>query len=277
MSCSGKPARNTMPPPSPVQVWADVHENHARPYPPVASITLLRAEPVQAAVGHVERDHAAALAVLHDQIQREILDEERRGVLEGLLIQGMQHRVSGAVGRGARALRGSLAVMGRHTAERALIDPAILGARERHAVVLQFDDRGGRLLAHEFDRVLIAEPVGTFDRVIHVPAPIVGAHVAERRRYSALRRHRMAACRKHLGETGCAEAGLGHAERRPQSGAARADDDDVVGVIREFVVRHDPIVPSVRCKIANTPAPPANTCRNRRASSDASFAAGECT
>jgi hypothetical protein len=27
----GQPARSTMPPPSPVQVWAEVQENQARP------------------------------------------------------------------------------------------------------------------------------------------------------------------------------------------------------------------------------------------------------
>ena len=36
----------------------------------------LRAEAMQLAVGQIERDHAAALAVLHDQIDREVLDEE---------------------------------------------------------------------------------------------------------------------------------------------------------------------------------------------------------
>ena len=36
----------------------------------------LRAEAVQRAVGEVQRDHAAALAVFHDQVDREILDEE---------------------------------------------------------------------------------------------------------------------------------------------------------------------------------------------------------
>ena len=36
----------------------------------------VRAEAMQRAVGHVERDHAAARAVLHDQVEREVLDEE---------------------------------------------------------------------------------------------------------------------------------------------------------------------------------------------------------
>src|SRR5690606_28048246 len=48
---------------------------------------LVSAEAVQRSVGHVQRDDSAALAVLHDQIDREVLDEELRLVLQRLLIQ----------------------------------------------------------------------------------------------------------------------------------------------------------------------------------------------
>ena len=100
------------------------------------------AEAMQLALGQVERDDAAAGAVLHDQVDREVLDEEGRRVAERLLVQRVQHRVAGAVGRGAGALRDALAVVRGHAAERALVDAAGLGARERHAVVLELDDRG---------------------------------------------------------------------------------------------------------------------------------------
>jgi hypothetical protein len=99
----------------------------------------LRAETVQRAVGHVERDYPAAGAILHDQVDREVLDEEPRLVLERLLIERVQHRVPGAVGGRAGSLRGALAVVRRHAAERTLVDAAVLGARERHAVVLELD------------------------------------------------------------------------------------------------------------------------------------------
>ena len=108
---------------------------------------LVRAEAVQGAVRHVERDHAAAGAVLHDQVDREVLDEEARLVLERLLVQRVQHGVAGAVGRGAGALRDALAVVGGHAAEGTLVDLAVLGARERQAVVLEFEDGGRRFLA----------------------------------------------------------------------------------------------------------------------------------
>ena len=104
--------------------------------------------------------------------------------------------MAGPIRRRAGALGNALAEMRRHAAEGPLIDEPILGARKRHAVVLQLDDRGRRLLAHELDGVLVAQPIGPFDRVIHMPAPIVLAHVAERRRDAALRRHGVAAGRE---------------------------------------------------------------------------------
>jgi hypothetical protein len=54
------------------------------------------------------------------------------------------------------------------------IDRPGLGAAERHAEMLKLDDRGNRLAAHEFDRILVAKPVGAPDRVVHVPARGVG-------------------------------------------------------------------------------------------------------
>ena len=85
----------------------------------------VRAEAMQLALGHVERDDAAARAVLHDEIDREVLDEERRLVPDRLLVQRVQHRVAGAIRRGAGALRDALAEVRRHAAERTLVDPAV--------------------------------------------------------------------------------------------------------------------------------------------------------
>ena len=84
----------------------------------------MRAESVQRAFRHVERDHAAALAVFHDEIEREVLDEEIGIVLQRLLVQRVQHGMAGAVGRGAGALRDALAEVRGHAAERPLIDLA---------------------------------------------------------------------------------------------------------------------------------------------------------
>ena len=113
------------------------------------------------AVVEAQSDDAAADAVLHDQIDREIFDEEVGVVLEALLIERVEHRVAGAVGGGAGALRrrAFAHVLG-HSAERALVDFALGGAAERQARMLELDHRRRRLAHHIFDRVLVAEPVG---------------------------------------------------------------------------------------------------------------------
>src|SRR5579875_897350 len=106
--------------------------------------------------------------------------------------------MAGAVGGGTGALRGALAEMRGHAAERALVDLAVfLAARERQPPVLELVDGGRRVAAKVFDRVLVAEPVGPLDGIVHVPAPIVLAHVAERCRDAALRRHRMRSRREN--------------------------------------------------------------------------------
>ena len=153
-----------------------------------------------------------------------------------LTVERVQHRVPGAVGGGARALRRrAFAVIRRHAAERPLIDLAVLGARERNAVVLELVHRIGSMTAQIFDRVLIAEPVGAFDGVVHVPAPIVRAHVAESRRDAALRGDRMRPRRKDLRDARRLETGFGAAERRPQARATGADDHDIVDMIMQRV------------------------------------------
>ena len=122
-----------------------------------------------------------------------------------------------------------------HAAERALVDLAVLGARERHAVVLELDHGRDRLAAHVLDRVLVAEPVGTLDGVVEVVAPVVLAHVAERGRDAALRRHGVRARREHLGDARRLQAFLRQPEGRAQAGAAGADDDHVVLVFGDLV------------------------------------------
>ena len=209
----------------------------------------MRAETVQTTRRKIDCDDAAALAIVHDQV-----------VLERLLVERMEHCVAGAVGRGAGALRGALAEMRRHAAERSLVNLSVFRAREWHAVMLELDYRVRGLLAHVLDRILIAQPVRSLDRVVHVPAPVVLAHVAQRGRDTALRGYRVAARRENLGDAGRVEAGIRKTECRAQTGADRADDDDVITVIDEFVIAHAPI-PSFR--MANTAATARNTWAKR--------------
>ena len=85
-------------------------------------------EPMQAAGRQIQRDDAAAHAIVHHEVDGEVFDEELGLVCQRLLVQRMQHRVPGSVGRGASALRGALAKTGGHTAERPLVDATVVGA-----------------------------------------------------------------------------------------------------------------------------------------------------
>ena len=87
--------------------------------------------------------------------------------------------MAGTVGGGAGALGLALAVIDGHAAERALVDLAVFGAGER-TPMLQFETASGTLRHHVLDGILIAEPVRSLDGVVHVPAPVVLVHVAER-------------------------------------------------------------------------------------------------
>ncbi len=201
----------------------------------------LGAEAVDRAVVELQADDAAAAAILHDEVDGEIFDEEFGIVAQRLPVERVQHGVAGAVGGGAGALRRRPpAEIGGHAAERALIDAAVLGARERHAPMFEFVDGGGRVAAEIFDRILIAEPVRPLDGVVHVPFPVVRPHIGERGGDAALRGHRMRARREHLADAGRAQSRLRAADGRAQTRAAGADDDDVETVIGDRIGGADP-------------------------------------
>ncbi len=74
---------------------------------------------VQVAGFHLDRRHAQHVAIgVANQVQRHPLDEEAGLGLDVLLVQRVQHRVAGAVGRRAGALHRLFAVVGGVAAER---------------------------------------------------------------------------------------------------------------------------------------------------------------
>ncbi len=172
--------------------------------------------------------HAQTIALgVTQQIEREIFVEELGAVLDVLLIQRMQQRMAGAVGGGAGA--GSLLaaeVLGL-TTERALVDLAVVQPRKRQPHVFQFIHGRSGFAAHEFDRILVAQPVAALDRVVHVPFPAVVVDVGQRGGDAALRRHGVRAGGEHLGDDGDGEIGARQLQRRTQTRAAAADDERV--------------------------------------------------
>ncbi len=64
--------------------------------------------------------------------------------------------------------------------------------------MLKLIDRIGCIPAKIFDGVLVSEPIGALDGVVHVPAPVIRPHVAKRRRDAALSGDSVRAGREHL-------------------------------------------------------------------------------
>ncbi len=179
---------------------------------------------------HLERDHANHIAVsIADQIKRHPFDEELGAGADVALIERVQHGVAGAIGRSAGALHRAGAELLSVAAERTLVDLAVVQTVERHTEMLELDDHARRHATHVFDRVLVAEPIGALDRVVHVPEPVVFLRIAKARRNAALRCHGVAAGRKHLGQHGHLESGFRELQGGAQASAAGADNHRIKG------------------------------------------------
>src|SRR5689334_19924476 len=130
-----------------------------------------------------------------------------------LSVERMQNRMTGPIGGGASTLGDAFAEIRGHATEGALIDLSFLGARKWHAEMFELVNRFWGVATEIFDCVLIAEPVRAFDGVIHMPAPIILAHVAERGGDAALCRDGMASSRKDLRDARGLESATGAFQR----------------------------------------------------------------
>ncbi len=195
-------------------------------------------KPVQRAVLHAEGDNTPARSVarVHDEVEREVLDKEAGIVLERLAVQGVQNGVAGAV-RGGSAAMGlaAFAEVEALAAEGALVDAAVLGAREGDAITLEFEDGLGGLAAHVVDGVLVAEEICALDGVEHMPAPVIGAHVTKSSIHAAPGGDGVRAGREELGDGGGLQTGLTTADCGAETCAAGTDDNDIDLMIDDIV------------------------------------------
>mmetsp|Transcript_39691 Transcript_39691/g.91336 ORF Transcript_39691/g.91336 Transcript_39691/m.91336 type:complete len:225 (-) Transcript_39691:31-705(-) len=193
---------------------------------------------MDSSVLHVDRhDTHALIVVVHDQIERKILNHVRRVERQRAPVEGVKHGVTGAVGRAGGAVGlAALPVVQGLAAEWTLVDLAVLGARERQAKALELEHGCGRLPGHVVNGVLVAQPVRPLDRVIHVPPPVVRRHVTQRSVDATLRGYSVRARREELSHASSLEARLGSAHRGTETGASGADDNDVVFVVHDRVI-----------------------------------------
>ena len=144
--------------------------------------------------GHT--DHVAIF--ITNQILRRPFHKELRIGTDVLLIQGMQHRMTGTVGNRAGTFYCTFTVFGSMTAKRTLINFAAFHAVKRHTHVFQLNHRFRRGATHKLNRILVAQPVGTFHGIVHMPVPTVLLHITQRGGNTALRRYGMRTGRKHF-------------------------------------------------------------------------------
>ena len=86
------------------------------------------------------------------------------------------------------------------------------------------------------DSILVTEPVGALDGVVHVPSPVILVHVAERSVDAALSSDRVTSRGEELRNTRSVEPGLGKAESSAKTGTTGADNESI-----EFMVLETPI------------------------------------
>ena len=173
---------------------------------------------------------AARPSSVEQQVEHVELVEEADVPLDALLVQRLEDHVARPVGRVAGAPDRRLAVVarcGRRTAAgrsgpsgvRLNGKPSARARRSRRSPRAQRISR----------RRLVDEVVAALDRVERVPLGVVLLEVGERRADAALRRPGVGAGGVELEITAVLTL-AGRFDRRPEAGAAGADDHGVVGV-----------------------------------------------
>ena len=90
---------------------------------------LVGAETVKGTVLHVQRNDTDTFSVLHNQVQREVFNEEVRVVSERLAVERVQESVSSTIGGGGATIGlTTLSELQRLTTESALVDFALLSS-----------------------------------------------------------------------------------------------------------------------------------------------------
>ena len=141
------------------------------------------------------------------------------------LLQRADHLQAGAVADVGEA---RIAV----AAEVALRDQAVLGAVEERAPLLKLEHALGRLLRVQLRHAPVVEHLAAAHGVAEVHLPVVLVpEVAHGRRDAALGHHGVGLAEQRLADDRRLGASVVGGDRSAQSGAAGADDDDVVRVL----------------------------------------------
>lgn len=97
--------------------------------------------------------------------------------------------------------------------------------------MFKLDNGSGSLAGHVVDGVLVTKPVGTLDRIVHVPPPVILVHVAKSGVNTALRSDGVTPRGEQLRYASGVEPCFRKAERRSQSRAAGSHNNRIVLVV----------------------------------------------
>jgi len=93
---------------------------------------------MQRSVLHVHRDDTHAFAILHHQVEGEVLDEKVGVVAEGLTVKSVKDGVAGSIGGSCASIcLTALSVFQRLSTERSLIDFTFFRPREGDTEVFE--------------------------------------------------------------------------------------------------------------------------------------------
>ena len=94
---------------------------------------LVGAETMQSTIFHIESDDTDAFAILHNEVEGEVLDKEVRIVAERLAVERVEKGVTRSVSGSCTPIcLTTLAELQRLATESTLVDLALLGSRERN-------------------------------------------------------------------------------------------------------------------------------------------------
>jgi hypothetical protein len=157
-----------------------------------------------------------------EQLDDRVLHVDLEPLVDAVVLQGPDHLEARSI---ADVGEPRVAV----AAEVALEDAPVLGAIEDRAPGLELAHPFGRLLGVQLRHPPVVEVLAAAHGVGEVDLPAVAVvDVRHRRGHPALGHDRVRLAEQRLADEPDGEAGGGGLDRRPQAGAAGADDDDVV-------------------------------------------------
>jgi len=130
----------------------------------------------------------------------------------------------------------TLAVLLRLTTESTLVNLALSGSAEWHAVRFEFSDSEGCLTSHVLHSVLISKPISTLYSIVEMPSPVILVHVTESCINTTLSGNSERSSREQLRDASGLETSLGQTESSSETGTTSSDDDGIILMINDGVV-----------------------------------------